>query len=88
MLLRVHLQSAPIVRQGAIKTRKGKMTVGFVQLGLLVWVRVIRIARFVLQASTAPQTEAQSVYHASKVTIKVSMVRVNVTNVVAQMDRH
>ena len=88
MLLRVHLQSAPIVRQVAIKTRKGKMTVDFVRLGLLVWVRVIQIARFVLQASTAQQMEALCACNAPKATIKVSTDRVNVTHVAAEMGRH
>ena len=88
MLLRVRLQSALIVRQDAIKTRKSKMTAGFVQLGLLVLVRAIRIARFVLRASTAPRTEAPCACNAPKAIIKVSTVRVNVMHVVAQVDRH
>jgi hypothetical protein len=89
MLLRVRLQSAPIVRQDAIKTRKSKMTAGFVQLGLLVLVRAIRIARFVLRASTAPQMEAPCAYHARKVTTRVLTDRVNAMSVVAaERDRH
>ena len=87
MLLRVRLQSVPIVQQEAIKTRKSKMTAGFVQLGLLVLVRAIRIARFVLRASTAPQMEAPCAYHARKVTIKVLTDRVNVTHVAAERGR-
>ena len=82
------LKSAMVVWQDAIKTRKSKMTAGFVQLGLLVWERVIQIALFVLQASTAQQMEALCACNAPKAIIKVSTVRVNVMHVVAQVDRH
>ena len=81
------LKSAMVVWQDAIKTRKGKITASFVQLGLLVWERVIQIAQFVLRASTAPQMEAPCAYHARKVTIKVLTDRVNVTHVAAERGR-